>query len=669
MKYLKYVRNIALFAGLSFCTACVDEIKFGNAFLEKAPGEDVTEDDIFSKKIYTEYLLWQCYEGLYSPFKTAYAGNGQMEALSDLMHSEQGWDAWGRFYYPGTLTAANADVGWMVARFAYITSGGMQNMSNTAMRSIWGCVRDCCLLLDNIDRVPDMTDEEKARYSAEAKIILASKYLDGIRHFGGIPVVDHAYDIDETLEKGRNTIEETVNFAVDLLDEAIAEPNLPWNIPDSELATWAGRMTKASAIAIKAKLLHYAASPIFNSDTPYCTEEPQEAVANREVWYGNYDVQRWQAVVDACEQFFDMNAANGNYYRLVEATTQDEDGYRAAFRKAYRSRGNKETLVEVHDRLYFKDWDNEPGGMWHNGNVAPTLEWMEMFPWADGKNYDGQKYYGQRPAEKDIFEGRDPRLYETLVVQKRDFKYQYYGEDNPVQLWVGGEFKVCGGDWNCKPWGLATYKYVLDLGEDGQGGQGTIDDEPCQVSYCRLAELYLIYAEALAETGDNIKALEQVNIVRARVGLGKIEEMNPELNLTTNKDNLIKEILRERACELGWEYETRFHDMNRRLLIDDFKKPLHGIRIWRLDDAGNRMGVDTEGNVVSAVWDPNSGEPFPTKFEYEAFDINENTDFGTAYPRFVWEHPENWSNKWILSPLPPSEINKNYGLTQNPGWY
>lgn len=123
-----------------------------------------------------------------------------------------------------------------------------------------------------------------------------------------------------------------------------------------------------------------------------------------------------------------------------------------------------------------------------------------------------------------------------------------------------------GGRYNCKPWGLPTYKFVLDLGDAIQGGKGTIDKEPFQTSYIRLAELYLIYAEALAETGNNVKALEQINKVRARVGLGKLEVMNPELSLTTNKENLIKEIMRERACELGFEYETRLHDMNRRVM-------------------------------------------------------------------------------------------------------
>lgn len=655
MKKIKYITCAACIAFATFSfTGCVDQIRVGDGFLEKAEGEDVNEDLIFSKKVYTEYLLWQCYEGLYSPFKSCYTLNsGLMESLSDIMHSELGWDDLGRMFYTGNLTATNANPGWVQSRFAFISQGGIQNMNNTSKRSIWNCVRDCELLIDNIHRVPDMTDAEKARYTAEAKIILASKYLDGIRHFGGLPIVDHAFKGDEQLAEGRSSLEKTVNFAVDLLNQAIAEPNLPWNLPEADLATWAGRMTKASAVGLKAKLLHYVASPIFNNATPYCTEEPQEAVNQLQVWYGNYDAARWDAVIAACEEFFRMNQENGNYYKLVEATSPTEEGYRMAFRKAYRSRGNKETLVEVHDRVYMTDWDQSPANVWHSGACAATLDWMEMFPWADGKNFDGQKYYNQVPASKDIFADRDPRLYETMVVQKRNYKYQIYGEDNPVQMWVGGEFKVNGSDWACKPWGFPTYKYMLDMGSDDQGGMGTIDDEPIQISYLRLAEIYLIYAEALAEKNRNVEALENLNIVRNRVGLANIEVKNPELNLTSNKELLIQEIMRERACEIGFECENRFHDMNRRLLINDFKKHLRGMRIYRLDNQGKR---------VEKPWSKNSGDPFPTAFEYEPYEIQGSN------PRFVWKNPDRWSNKWILAPLPPEEINKNYGLTQNPGW-
>lgn len=656
MKKLTYYAAALLLAGgLLTTTSCVDQIRVGDGFLEKAEGEDVNEDLIFSSKVYTEYLLWQCYEGLYAPFKSCYTLNsGVMEALSDIMHSELGWDDIGRMFYTGTLTAANANSGWVQSRFAFISQGGIQNMSNQSKRSIWNCVRDCELLIDNIGRVPDMTDAEKARYTAEAKIILASKYFDGIRHFGGLPIVDHAFSGEEQLSEGRSTIEETVNFAIGLLDEAIAEPNLPWALPDTDLDTWAGRMTKGAAAALKAKILCYAASPIFNSDTPYCTEEPQDAVRELEVWYGNYDQSRWQAVVDACEDFFEMNAANGNYYQLVQASSPTEEGYRQAYRRAYRDRGNKETIIEVHDRVYMTDWDQCPANVWHTGACAATLDWMEMFPWSDGRNYDGQKYYGQRPAEVDIFANRDPRLYETMVVQKRNFQFQYYGSDNPVQMWEGGEFLVNGNTWACKPHGFPTFKYVLDLGSNDQGGQGTIDDTPVQFSYLRLAEMYLIYAEALAECGRNTDAIEQVNIVRRRVGLGDIEIKNPELNLASNKDNLIKEIMRERACELGFECESRFHDMNRRLMISDFTKHLRGMHIYRLNDNNER---------VEEPWSAESGEPFPTKFEYEEYEITGSN------PRFVWSDPSRWSNKWILAPLPPDEINKNYGLTQNPGWY
>ena len=649
-------KNLILMISIFLFAGCVDELKFADSFLEKAEGEDMNEEVIFSKKIYTEYLLWQCYEGLYTPFKSCYTLNaGSMESLGDLMHSELGWDDLGRLFYTGNLTAANANPGWVQSRFAFISQGGIQNMSNTSKRSIWNCVRDCHLLIDNIHRVPDMTAAEKARYTAESKVILAAKYFDGIRHFGGLPIVDHAFKGDEQLSEGRSSIAGTVEYAVSLLDDAIGEPALPWNIPDSEIATWAGRVTKGSAAALKAKILHFAASPIFNNDTPYCTEGPQEAVDKLHVWYGDYDKQRWLDVVEACERFFEMNDNNGGYYQLIQATSLTEDGYRKAFRDAYRARGNREKLIEVHDRVYMKEWDQAPANVWHSGASAATLDWMEMFPWADGKNFDGQKYYNQRPAQINIFENRDPRLYESMVVQKQNYKYQYYDSGNPVQLWVGGEFQVSGNTYACKPHGFPTYKFVLDLGSDDQGGMGTIDDEPVQVSYLRMAEMHLIYAEALAESGRNVEALTQVNKVRSRVGLANLEVKNPELSLTSDKDNLIKEILRERACELAFECESRFHDMNRRLLKDDFTKRLRGLKIYRLNDAGDER--------VERPWD--SSEPFPTKFEYVPYDIATES----SNPRFVWNNPAAWSNKWILAPLPPEEINKNYGLTQNPGWY
>ena len=248
-------------------------------------------------------------------------------------------------------------------------------------------------------------------------------------------------------------------------------------------------------------------------------------------------------------------------------------------------------------------------------------------------------------------------LYVAIISNDKMLSFNQYPITHRLKDIAVRSFSITGStsfSGPCRPHGFATYKYVLDLGSDDQGGQGTIDDEPIQYSYLRMAELYLIYAEALAELGRNTDALQQLNMVRARVGLPDIETANPSLALTSNKANLINEILRERACELGFEMESRFHDMNRRLLVDDFKKPLRGMRVYWIDDNGNR---------VERKWNPDI-ESFPTKFEYEPFYISEKS----GNPRFVWSHPEVWSNKWFLAPLPPDEINKNYGLTQNPGW-
>ena len=155
---------------------------------------------------------------------------------------------------------------------------------------------------------------------------------------------------------------------------------------------------------------------------------------------------------------------------------------------------------------------------------------------------------------------------------------------------------------------------------------------------------------AEVENVDFSAAIAIANKVRARVGLGDLNACNPSKNLMTNKEALLEEILRERACELGLE-DVRVFDMIRYKRDDLFKKPLHGLRIYRNDGGGDKPWSGTDGNA---------GE-FPDKpsnFKYEVFAL-ENI------ARSWWN---NFSPKWYLAAFPPSEVNKEYGLTQNPGW-
>lgn len=608
--------------------SCVDKFGVGDSFLEKQPGIDMTVDSIFSRAEYARSFLWEGYQTMHNAFNDAFALNSTtIESLSDCWHSVMGWDNAYRYYYNGALQAGTND--WMDRYKYYNTTVGGKPYG------VWYTTRACWQFIENVDRVPDMADAEKARMKAEARIIIATRYFDMFRHMGGMPIVPRSYDALETdYINPRATVEETVNFMVELLDDAINTSELPWRISDTENPTWAGRLTRASAMALKAKILLFAASPIFNDDEPYTREEPQEAVEKLQVWYGGYRASLWNECLKACEDFFLENQKNGNYYQLIQPDSNTEDGYRMAYRAAYMNRGNSEKLIEVHDRYELVEWGQQmPGTVSHMGAFSPTVEFMEMYPWADGRNFDGQNVYNtDNPDNLDIFEKRDPRLYENMVVQKRGFAWQ----GKQVEIWMGGSMyadeargEIFIGN------GFPLYKWILDY--------WSISTQPFQWPYLRMGEMHLIYAEALAETGNFTKALEEVNKVRARVGLDNIETANPQLNLTSDKDNLIHEILRERACELGFE-DVRFHDMVRRKLVADFTKPLHGMRIYRKDGVDKPLA---------------EGEAYPT-FRYEEYRISK-------FAR-TWWNEGGWSNKWLLKTIPTDEINKGHGLTQNPGW-
>ena len=136
-----------------------------------------------------------------------------------------------------------------------------------------------------------------------------------------------------------------------------------------------------------------------------------------------------------------------------------------------------------------------------------------------------------------------------------------------------------------------------------------------------------------------------------RRGLEFEAECNPDKNLQSNKDAFIEELLRERACELGME-DARFFDLIRYKRADIFEKQLHGLFIYRLDDNGVRRDLPWRGNDEGKM-------AYPTHFEYEKFELNNPT-------RYWWTN--GFDPKWYLSPFPSTEVNKGYGLVQNPGW-
>lgn len=614
----KIIRFFALSFVLPFAFgACVEDFKIGDKFLEKAPGVDVTADTIFGKADYARRFLWNCYQKLYYGLPWAWNQvDGKMnmnvfESLSDSWHSHMNWDEVSRTYYAGGYTAGMED--WSThTRFGY------------NREECWEAIRASWLFIEQIGKVPDMDEAEKTRLKAEAKVIIASRYFDMYRHFGGLPLLERSLEVNEEFQVPRSTVIETNNFMIRLLDEAAGD--LPWVLPDTEYQTWDGRFTRAAVMALKCKILIFTASPLFNSDQPYCTEEPQEAVTANYVWTGGYKQELWVRCLTACEEFFEEVRKNG-FYQLMKAQSNTDkpltsplNGYRVAFRDAYSLRGsgydNPELLIST--RINYNNYAYFRNGACPGGAFTPTQEYVEMFTMSDGTPFS---WDDPEKVEK-MFTDRDPRLYETILVNNSDF------QGRKAELWVGGRDMQQGTVTESGQYatGYGIYKYILD----GQVNKG----RPTFWPYLRMAEVHLIYAEALMKANRYPEAIAEVDKVRARVNLPGLEESNPELNLRDEK-TLLAEILRERACELGLE-DVRFFDLNRHKAVSNFITPLHGLKIT------------LESNN-------------PQKFKYEVFQLRNPS-------RFMWREGYTFSPKWYLTAFPPTEVNKGYGLVQNPGW-
>lgn len=648
IKSAAVVGAVGILMSISPLYSCVDDINVGEGFLEKQPGVDVTIDTIFSKGENAKRFLWHMYGSMHNAFTyTGAVWYSASDALTDICQSYCGWHNLGK-YYGGDLTETDQDNGGFV-KFPFIANG-----DGNARAGIWRTIREGWMFAENIDRVPDLSEQEKSQLRGEAYVIMASRYLDAFRNFGGLPKVDRSFSAADIVDGRRLSVIETAEFIDELIQNAIDEPGLPFYVQDQ--ATNSGRLTKGSAYGLRVKLWNFVASPLFNSDKPYLeftrNEENQDL---NQVWTEGYKAELWTKALNACEEFFNANRANGNYFALVQPSGTTEQDYCNAYRTAYWFRGNSEKVIEVHaglgDNAWNGDWNVE--GMDEFGMALFTLEFMEMFGMADGRNFPYDYIFNtDNPENIDIFAGRDPRLYETMVVSRNNLVEQYQGLSS-IEMWEGGNVDqnfnpaVTDNPWSTR---MKLFKYLRDNGYAAY--------YPTNFAYLRMADIHLCYAEALAQTGNLSKACEEMNKVRARVGLGKVEVMNPDLNLTSNKENFIEQLLSERACEFGFE-DQRWYDLVRYKRSDIFKKQVHQLRMWRKDANGNKMLPEDYNGDTSLQ----PGEPWPACI-YEKIPCTNNIR--------VWWDTENqtskWTDKWYLSPISRDEINKGYGLNQNPGW-
>lgn len=616
MKLTRYIFILFMAAGMALSYTSCEKIGFDT--LEKPESTDVTIDTMFASSEYAERVLWYAYRSLRSGIlnngRSHAIGQELQEDITDLSHCFKSWGAVVDYYYAGAINSSNAaDPDEWRRPVVVLPYADFENKGITTFKAI----RNSHVFIDNVQRVPDMSTEDKARLTAEAKCIIAYNMTELFRNYGGVPWIGKVYAPDDDFTNERLTVAATVDSIVTLLDQAI--PDLPWAISESEKSNWAGRFTQAGAMALKTRLLLFAASPLFNSSQPYMEGEASEL---KYTWYGDYDASRYQRAADAAKALIDKIDQQGGY-QLEMPASNDVWGYREAYRKAYTSRESSEILISIRDNY------NGPGrwgGSMYDSNLnygggTGTDEYMRMFPMADGTPITDPESgwdeavdpLGSEGSGEDRKFNRDPRLYETL---------QCIDDD-----WGGEQVE----NWKNQPWA----KHVK--GPRRTNGSGStvirkfipgftsgIPVSQQQFPYIRLPEIYLSYAEAMNELGKQAEAFKYINMVRNRVGLKNIEQVG-----SWDTESLRNQILTERACEFGYE-QVRWFDITRHKLVDAISSPLHNVWIEKVDGA----------------------------YVYTYPEINYNK-------RSWWTYFEN---KWFLLPFPLDEIQKGYGIVQNPGW-
>lgn len=414
-------------------------------------------------------------------------------------------------------------------------------------------------------------------------------------------------------------------------------------------------------MALKAKILLFAASPLYNADQGYYGGTSQ-AEQDKLVWYGDFQQSRWERAEKACRDFFAANGESdptsitlgtaGKFYQLTQPTERSADAYRQAYRMGYIYQGSKEV---IHSTRVATVYGSQGTYAWWNwvgigrNSYCPTVEYVEMFPWSSGEPFewdeannqmkaptyalinssnqvldaDGQLFYspvrksGRRTIQK--YAIRDPRLYENAIVNGQQITLDWTtgkSSGDIYELWTGGYH---AGQSIAKTTGeiveQLTFKFSTGFGTIKYYLGEEYHRKFMHWVYLSYDEMLLMWAETLAQTGNYAGALNCVNRVRARVGLDPMEKFQPELS--SNKDKLIEEILRERACELGMS-NNRYYDMIRYKRTDWMCKELHGLKITRLQ---NVMGEYVENFNAYQGDDKDNGVAEPDHFKYEKFTL------------------------------------------------
>lgn len=488
-------------------------------------------------------------------------------------------------------------------------NGAWWGSDNRSWSTKWTNISNCNIFFEHVDNVAFTDEAEKTKLVGQVRFIRAFEYWDLIVRWGAMPIITKSFSIndrDEIVDQKRNTYKECIDFLVGELDQAAKELPANWNGDDY------GRATSVAALALKSRILLYAASPLMNED-----------VKIPEVGFTTPEPDRWQKAAKAATEALDAAQAAGN--ELYNLDGDPSKNYQMIFMD--NTAANKETLFARMgtnsaggESISNCDQYNNPNGYGGWGGNCPLQELVDAYEVV--KDGVASKFDWNNPEEKaNPYANRDPRFYATILYDGAKWMTRnvetYFDVDSNGKITGGGKDTKFGNDsWNASPTGYNMKKFMDE-------GYALNSWNFCARNWIhlRMAELYLNKAEALYHTGDEEGAREALKPIRERAGMPAV---------TATGADLLEAIKNERRIEFAFE-EHRYFDVRRwKEAPKYFGSTVHAITIKKYPDGKKTYEVDKLRSDVGG--------------------------------------DRKWDDKMYWLPIPKSEMDKNPNLVQNPGY-
>jgi hypothetical protein len=562
--------------------------------LDPQGNTNLTEAATFSDSAKTMQFLFGIYSDISFSFgykRYTYTSNisaGTAEGCDEAVHRLNGATQPFVYLFNGTLNATEIEP----YRYQWTTS--------------YTDIRRVNVFLKDVGTSP-LSDGQKTLVKAEARFLRAWYYSILLKNFGGIPIIgDTVYSASDPIQPARSTYENCVNYILSECDAAANILPVAWGVSDY------GRITKGACLALKSRILLYAASPLFNGGS-VATDTKTIAVTA----YPTADPSRWQKAADAAKAVMDMGL-----YSLNEDNTT-APGY--GFSRVFLTRVNSEYILPGMQapNKTMETFANPTSRGANPTQSAPSQNLAEAFGMNNGKAITDPTS-GFNPQNP--FVNRDPRFNWTFVYNGSLWYSSTTGTKLPVNIYFtkNADGSLTGATDATLLW-LPGY-YWRKMMDDNTAANGGPNTDRC-LPLIRYAEILLNYAEASNEMGNTSIAYDQLKLIRKRAGIIAGTDGLYGLKSGMTKDEMRTALQNEREVELAYE-DHRYWDVRR----------------WKIAQATQNVDMKCMQIIKNG-----------TTYTYNIIPINVNVH-------------HQFKDAYYLFPIMQSELSKNLNLIQNPGY-